>query len=324
MFDAITDLLTDDGFRTGLVLGLVAAVATGLAAAIARPVRPWAGLAFGVATVVAMADRFSDADRFPVTGELVVGLAVLTAGGILTARWPLVVRMAAAVPGAVIVARSADLTEVTDLAVPGWAAPAIVVATVVGGALAGECDRAPALRRHGLPPVMLAVTVLGVYATTPDTEHARVLAGVALAIALLGWPRPLASLGVAGSFVAVALVSWTAVVDGLGRPGAIVGGVACLGLLAVEPAVRWALDARRARHPLPRSPAQPSAALRDALTVGALHVGLVAACSRVAGLRTSATQALVISAVAYAVAATALVALRARPSRIRAGSNHLA
>jgi hypothetical protein len=317
MFDPITDLLNDDGFRTGLVVGLVAAAAVGLAAAIARPVRPWAGLAFGVATVVAMADRFSDADRFPVTGDLIAGLVVLAAAGMVTARWHPVVRMAAAVPGAVIVARSTDLADVTHLSAPRWAVPTIVVATVVGGALAGEADRA--LGRHGLPPVMLAATVLGVYATTPDTEHARVLAGAALAIALLGWPRPLASLGVAGSFVAVALVSWTTVVDGLGRPGAIVGGVACLGLLVVEPLTRSALDARR---PLRRPPARPSPLpLRDALAVGVVHLGLVAVCSRVAGLRTSASEALGISVVAYALAAAALVALRLHHLR-RDSSNH--
>ena len=151
---------------------------------------------------------------------------------------------------------------------------------------------------------MLAATALGVYVTTPDTEHARVLVGVALAIALLGWPRPLASLGTAGSFVAVALVSWTAVVDGLGRPGAIVGGTACLGMLVIEPPVRWVLGRPTSRpSPLP---------LRGALTVGVLHLGVVAACSRVAGLRTSAPQALVISAVAYALAAALLVVLGLR------------
>jgi hypothetical protein len=297
MFDAVTDLISDDGFQTGLVFGLVAAVAVGLAAAIARPVRPWAGLAFGAAAVVAMADQFASADRFPVTGDLVVGLAVLAAGGVVAGRWPLAVRMAAAGPGAVLVARSTDVTE------PGWAVPTIVVATVVGGALAGDCDRT--LGRWGLPPVMLAATVLGVYGTTPDTEHAMVLAGASLAIALLGWPRPLASLGVAGSFVAAALVSWTAVVDGLGRPGAVVGAVACLGVLAVEPVVRRAVSARRR---LGRS----SLTARDALVVGALHLGLVAACSRVAGLRTSAGQALAISAFAYALVAGALVAVSVR------------
>jgi hypothetical protein len=102
-----------------------------------------------------------------------------------------------------------------------------VVATVVGGALVADCDRS--WGRRGLTPVLLAVTVLGIYGTTPDTEHARVLAGVALPIALLGWPRPLASLGAAGSSVATALVSWTAVVDGLGRPGAVAGAIAGLG-----------------------------------------------------------------------------------------------
>jgi hypothetical protein len=119
--------------------------------------------------------------------------------------------------------------------------------------------------------------------------------------------------------VAAALVSWTAVVDGLGRPGAIVGGVACLGLLAVAPLVRAALERGR---PLRRRPDQPvSLPLRDALAVGAVHLALVAACSRIAGLRTSASQALAISAVAYALAAAALVALHLHYLR-RDGSNH--
>jgi hypothetical protein len=309
MFDTIGDLLADDGFQTGLVLGLLAAAAVALAAVIARPVRPWAGVAFGVAAVAALADRFGSADRFPVTGQMVVGLVLLAAGGVVAGRGHLLVRMAAAAPGAVVLARSTELTD------PRWAVPTLVAATVVGGALAAECDRS--LGRRGLTPVLLAVTVLGVYGTTPDTEHARVLVGAALAVALLGWPWPLASLGAAGSFVATALVVWTAVVDGLGRSGAVVGGIACLGLLVVEPVVRWGLHARG-----PFGPHRPPAAqgrqrratlpLRDALALGAVHLALVVACSRVAGLRTSGLQALAISAVAYALAAGALVALELR------------
>ncbi|HEY8525610.1 MAG TPA: hypothetical protein VIL48_11630 [Acidimicrobiales bacterium] len=322
MLDPITDLVRDEGFRTGLAFGLGAAAVAGIAALLARPVRPWAGFAFGAAALAALADRIGDADRGPVTAALVVGLALLAAAGVAGAHPAL--RLAAAVPGAVVVAGSTEIDS------PGWAAPAVVIAAVVGGGLAAACDRT--WGRRGLPPVLLAVTVLGVYATTPDTEHARVLAGAALAVALLGWPRPLASLGAGGSLVAAALVGWTAVVDGMARPGAVVGAIACLGVLALEPVVRWGVgrlapaptsrapgsqvpgpqtpgSAGPDRRAIPAAPARPAPWGRDAAARGLVHLGLVAACSRVAGLRTSAVQAGAISVAAYAAAAAVLVAL---------------
>jgi hypothetical protein len=53
---------------------------------------------------------------------------------------------------------------------------------------------------------------------------------------------------------------------------------------------------------------RPSPSLRDAVVVAGLHLGVVAVCSRLAGLRTPATQAVAVSAVAYVMAAAALVA----------------
>jgi hypothetical protein len=291
--------LVDHGFRSGLVLGLLAALGVALLAATERGkrrVRPGAGLGFTVAAVLALTREFT------LGSDFVLGLVVLAAGGWLTRRvdGP-VVRMLAAVPGAVFLARSTDLHD------PSWAVAVMLVVTVVGGTLVADFDRSFATT--GLPPVLLAVTVLGVYVTTPDTDHAVILLGVALPIAGLGWPRPIASLGAAGSSLVTGLVSWVVVTDGAARPGAIVGALACLGLLVLEPASRWTSRAR--------------AAVESSLPVGsvplllALHVGVVAVCSRVAGLRTPATQALVISAVTYALVAAVLVGVGRRSTAPR-------
>jgi hypothetical protein len=285
MIDPLTDLLALDGFRTGALFGFAASLGVALVVVVGRRERPWAGLAFAAAAVLALADEFT------VEADVVIGLGLLAAGGYLTARRGPVVQLVAAVPGAVVFARAADLDT------PGWASPTIVGVTLVGGVLVAAFDRS--FGAQGLPPVLLAVTTLGIYLTTPDTEHSAILLGAALPVALLGWPRPLASLGAGGASAAVALVAWTVVLDGAGRDGAVVGGVACLGMLVVEPVVRWA-----SRRPATAGSTRP---MRHALVVAPLHVALVAACSRVAGLRSSAAEALVICALAYLVAAGVLV-----------------
>src|SRR5690606_32918712 len=84
----------------------------------------------------------------------------------------------------------------------------------------------------GVGPVLVAVTVAGVYLTVPDTEMATVLLGAALPAAALGWPFAWGRLGGGGALATVAVVAWTVALDGRGRLGSVVGGVACLGLLA--------------------------------------------------------------------------------------------
>lgn len=297
--DAFTDLLDDGGFRTGLAFGLVGTVAVALGALVLRRTQPWAGLAFAAAAAAAMADRYEFGS------DLVVGLGILAAGGLLTTgRHPLL-RMAAAAPGAVVFVAAADLDR------PGWLPVAVGLAIVVGGALAADADERA--RPTGLAPVMLAASAFGVYFTTPDTEHAMVLVGVAVAIALVGFPRPLGSLGAAGATPAVAVLAWTVAVDGASRPGSVVGGLACLGMFVVEPVVRPFLPPTAGPRPRDRG-REGGDGLRWAATVGALHVALVAVCSRVAGLREAAAPALAIAVVAHAAAA-ALLAAAARPDR---------
>jgi hypothetical protein len=295
MIDGIRDLLADEGFRTGLRFGLAALLAAALVALAAsglarrRVCLPVAGVAFAAAALLTVDDVFGvDRDLVVATVVLVVGPFV--AQLVLPRRpeaW-----MLAAVPGALLLAEAADIADLS------WDRTVIVVATMVGGALAADFDAAHG--RAGLPPAMLALTLLGAYVTTPETQTSILLAGAALPLALLGWPASLGSLGAGGAFAATALLSWAVVLDGQARPGAVVGGITGLGMFVVEPVVRRAWR-RQETH--------------QWMVVAGLHVVLVGACTRVAGLLTSAAQAAVLAAVAYAAAAVILVVAEQRLKR---------
>lgn len=184
-------------------------------------------------------------------------------------------------------------------------APAVAVAAVlVAGALLADFDRR---RRDGLALPLWAVSVAGVWATVPDVESAVVVLGAALPPALLGWPSPLArnglvSLGVAGSLAGAGLLVWVVATDGAGRPGSMVGGLACLGVLGVEPL---------ARRLGGRGPAGVGGQPLPAAALLAAHLVLVAVASRVVGRRETVAQALPLAVAELVVAlAVAVAALR--------------
>jgi hypothetical protein len=177
-------------------------------------------------------------------------------------------------------------------------------AAVVAGALLADFDRR---RRDGLALPLWAVSVAGVWATVPDVESAVVVLGAALPPALLGWPSPLArnglvSLGVAGSLAGAGLLVWVVATDGAGRPGSMVGGLACLGVLGVEPL---------ARRLGGRGPAGVGGRPLPAAALLAAHLVLVAVASRVVGRRETVAQALPLAVAELVVAlAVAVAALR--------------
>ncbi|MGH9026832.1 MAG: hypothetical protein ACRDWD_12070 [Acidimicrobiia bacterium] len=282
------DLLREAGFRAGLVAGLLTTIGV-VAAALGHRFRsplPLAGIAASAAALLGL--RWA----LVVPHELLIGLVALAAGGLLAGILSsnLLVRSLTAVPGAVLTADAIGFTEIE------WLRIFAVVAVVVGAALVADFDRHRA--QSGLGPVLMAMTALGVYATVPDTEHALVLVGAFLPVALLGWPRAVASLGPPGSYACVGIVVWTAAVDGRGRLGSVIGATACLGIMALEPLLRRVRPLRvAARGGFPS---------RSWFLLAGAHVVLVVLCSRVAGFEASPLAAALIAGGAFAVVGFAL------------------
>lgn len=297
-------LLEGREFRAGLGWGFAALILGVGAAALWRgagrrgPV-PAAGVLIATAGSVALWVRVTPGQgvlfKDPVLpAGLVLGLGILLLAGLMAdrARWSPTVAAAMGVPGACLIATSADLVDVT------WVRIAVAAVTVIGGWLVASFDRRWA--SEGLAPPMLALSAVGIYFTVPDTPEAMVLLGVAVPIAVLGWPLRLFSMGTGGSLAATGFLCWTVAAGGYGRSSSIVGGLACLGLLAVEPLAHLVAPA----GPLRRRGSRyaPVAGLT-------VHLGLVFLASRVAGVRRTVPAALAIAGAEMLLATAALSAL---------------
>jgi hypothetical protein len=302
------DALQSREFTVGLRAGLLA-LGVGAAAGVLWHLvrrRPFPGA--GLVLVAGAAWGLHEAVTLP--PGLAEGLVALCGAGLVAGMVP-VPRIAGAVlavPGAWLLAFRGDLVEAD------WIRILVVAATVVGGTLVADFDRR--WRHVGFPPVLLAVSAVGVYFSVPDTEQASVLLGATLPLVLLGWPRALAGLGSAGAYAATGLLAWTAAAGGYGRPSSIVGGIACLGLLVVEPL---------ARAVRPRVSSVLDAVARRwwaVAPVAASHLLLVYVASRWAGLQPAVDGAVLIVTLelCLAVAATmTLGALWGRAGAIPAG-----
>jgi hypothetical protein len=267
-------------FRTGVAIGAaltaLGAAIGALARARGRRVLPLGGLLIAVGFVVGARHSSHLPD------SVAVGLALLALGGLVTGvvaryrAWLGLLGVAIALPGGVVLATHLQVAS-GRAPRPSWIAPLVVASIAIGGPLVANFDRRFGAR--GWPLVLYAVTVVGVYATVPDTERALVLLGVSVPLLLLGWPVALMSLGSAGSYAAVGALVWVAATDGRGRQTAIIGAIACLGLLVIEPAARL-LRGRRATvlAVLPTS-------IWTVLPVAGTHLAIVYVASRIAGLR---------------------------------------
>lgn len=293
-------VVEQSGFATGLFVGSLALAAGVLVILVwprSSPPRlvPVAGLLLVGSAAVALHDQA----RLP--AELVPGLAALALAGAAASvvervrLAPAVVAAVLAVPGAWLVAGATGLDETPRLL--------LVAAIALGGALVAAADHD--YRRLGLGPVLVLATMAGAYATVPDTEHAVIVLGATVPLAVLGWPWPLARLGRAGSLATVGLLAWVAVTDGSLRAGSTVGAIACLGVFLVEPVVGALRRGAGGRDATGAVTGDGPGAWPAALPVIGVHLLLVAFAARVAGFRSSALEAAGIAGLAMALAVLA-------------------
>src|SRR5689334_15435877 len=212
----LTDLTGSTEFAIGLLVGTIALlvalpVALGSRALVPRKGRrPGVfGPALVIGSILAVDGLLGTDDILSVPGELVAGLAVLFLGGSIAARTqaPTVVGPIAALPGALLVA---DANQGLDAA---WVPVVIVVGTALIGMTTADLDRRGA--RHGIGPMLLGLSILGIYFTVPDTEVMRAVVGVALPLVLLAWPYAVASIGPGGSYAAAGLLLWILPIEGI-------------------------------------------------------------------------------------------------------------
>jgi hypothetical protein len=237
-------------------------------------------LAAGGAGATALRSRRNDPRHRPASGGAGRAAAVLVP--------PLLV-----VPGAAL------LSFGPGGGVPGptWVHVMVVAAVPVASAALSDFDRR--WGRLALP--LLVLTAGGIYATTPDTEQILVVLGATLGVTAVGW-WPALSVGPVAVPALAGLVVWTVAVDGRGRHSAIVGGLACLGIIVVEP-----LAAALGAGWRPPALGRLRAGWAPAVALGA-QAGMVAVASRLAGLRTSTPEAVAIVLPLLVLGTAALVA----------------
>jgi len=282
------EVLTGPDFLTGLFIGLLLLVAV---AVVARPDQKGfrsltiGGLALAAGTMVALTTRTS----IPVA--LWIGVVALGVAGIFpVARW---VAGILALPGAWVVAYA------TDLEVTGSLKLFLLVAIALAAPIIADFDDHHQVRSLGLP--LLSITILGVFFTLPDTEHAVILFGVVIPLAFLGWPRPLARLGAPGSFATIGVLMWVIAADGLGRPSSVIGATAALGILLAEPVGRRVCEWLGHDH---------HRQTLNAIIIGGLQLIVVLIASRLAGVMPHVWQASALVLLLLAVTAALAPSLK--------------
>jgi hypothetical protein len=297
----------------GVAAGSAAlAVSLGLSIVVARARRtdrrpPDVGLPMAMAAVIAIAPW-----RAPTVG-VIVGLAGVTATVALAASMHRRSEPAPVVPTLILAAPFAWLV-VVDASPIGWVRAVGLCGVAFGAVAASRTDRewGPA----GLTPGLYAITAAGVFAAVPNTKGAVALLGAALPGALAGWPLGRARLGIAGAASATAVLAWTAAVGASGREPAIVGALACLGVLATRPVGSWL-----AAHGLGTAVRRRPRWLPGALPVLIVHTAAVAVASRVAGISDDLHLAVPVALetlVAASIASAVLTGGPARADQLRA------
>ena len=258
------------GLRWGLAGSVTALVLVALSRRRDKNAIPVAGILITSGAVLALSYIR------PIPRSLLLGLAFLAIAGFVSswAKRRVPSGIAFAVPGAYIIAFGSDIP------VRPWVLWLVFGAIVLGSVLAANFDW-----RHmdsGLVALLLAMTLGGVFLTVPDTEGILVLLGAAVPVLTLAWPRPLVRLGF-GAFPLIGILMWVIAWGGRGRESSIVGAVACLGVLLVEP-----VEARLKRRSLPP----------PAVAITVIHVVLLLIVARIAGVQAAPGMAAAIATLA--------------------------
>ena len=233
--------------------------------------------------------------------RLAAGFVALWASGELLAGRAVVVRGVAALPGAVLVAG--------NIGVPmhsrgqSWLVGLVFVAAAIAVGCRTDRRTRSAMRGEREPEsvaLLALISVGGIYACVPETGH---IASLALGVGLVALLERVEPEGIRPGLavVLVGALLWAVAYGGTYRDSAVVGGVASLGLVVVEPIAR--------RLPGPkRGMARGSTA--QLLGLVGLQGSFALAVSRTAGLAASSSEAVVIAVpmvVAVAVAARLLL-----------------
>ena len=285
MWAVVVEAFSSPEFLTGLRWGGITATVALIVGIVWRRWRespaPVAGLAAVTAAILAM----------PIVrafnANLLVGLGLLIVAGAAfqwTRRVPFLTVLAA-VPGAWLIGGS-------DLPRSGGVVSLVLLVIVFGGPVISWFDEDA--NGSPLPTLLFALAAAGVWVTVPDTEEALVLLGAMAAPSMLAWPLRTARLGAIGIHALVGVFLWVIVWGGRGRAGSIVGAAAALGMLIAAPLAAWLAKKTTV-----------TTAGRAGLSLLVLHVLVVALVTRVAGLKTGASDAALIAA-PVVVAATLL------------------
>jgi hypothetical protein len=305
----LTDLVDRPSFQVGLAVGVVATLLLVAFVVVSPRRRPLALAGIGLCAATYVGAHLANVS-FPRPGFLALGLIALGAAGAWCERSSIgfVARLALFVPGALLLAPAFVPHD------EAFVRPFLIVFVVLAAAAAVEWPRWERVADAG--PVLLLLAVGGAYACVPDTEHAALVLGVAIPLACTGWPARFLTLGAGGAAASVGLLAWVAGTDGVARPGAVVGAVACLGVIAFVPLLVRSGLPLGARGTAPDDPG-----VRPIVAVVGVQLVVVAACSRLAGLEASAVVSTVIAVFALTVGFFALRVLSVPRPRATPGAH---
>ncbi|MGD2101271.1 MAG: hypothetical protein PVG83_03480 [Acidimicrobiia bacterium] len=277
-------------FLWGVALGAVGLVLSLLMARARPEVEPLAmgGVVIAVAAVAAVA--WAGGSSAPMWA----GLMLILLGTVLAVRlgFSRAVVAVASVPGAIVLALAASPD-------PGWVRVVVIVGTPLLGYATDDFESRYADRGFGI--VFFGLAAMGAFLAVPDTEWIRSLFAVCLPMSLTAWPRPRLSLGPSGIYLAMAVFLLFTAAGGIGRPASVIGGLACLGYLVLEPV------AVRARPTLARLPGVMHTTPEASLLAAVPQFMLVVIASRVAARTDNPGRAAAIALIAAVAAYLLLV-----------------